>query len=107
MVPIIDYSSIIPIITGQTVQDGVHDNSSSYSNPRKETSCEPSTVLTQVGSPTVDPEDNQYLVERLLERLIYHYLKRKVAKYLVQWKGYSAEYDSWLRESNIHKGLVK
>lgn len=66
-----------------------------------------SAALQQARLPPVDPEDNQYLVRRLLKRRAYRHRGRKVVRYLVEWEGYSAEYNCWVREADIHRGLVE
>jgi hypothetical protein len=48
----------------------------------------------------VVPEDNQYEVEKILD----HDRRRG---YLVRWAGYDQSEDSWVKEQDIHKDLVK
>lgn len=72
----------------------------------KDAPLEPSAAPQQIGPPPVDPEDNQYIVRRLLKRRVHRCRGRKVVKYLVEWKGYGAEHNSWVCEVDIHLGLI-
>jgi hypothetical protein len=48
-------------------------------------------------------DDNQYAVERLLERRN----RGRVTEYLVKWEGYGEEDHSWVKEADIHPDLIK
>jgi Chromo (CHRromatin Organisation MOdifier) domain len=68
-------------------------------------------TVQNFGPPSaVVPEDDQYFVEWLLERLVRRLggrNRRKVIQYLVKWEGYGNEHDSWVNETNIHEDLIK
>ncbi|KAL9064197.1 MAG: hypothetical protein Q9157_007920 [Trypethelium eluteriae] len=62
------------------------------------------------GLPPVDPDDGQYLVEKLLEmrvRPLGNRKRRRITQYLVKWKGYGDGHNSWINEDDIHDGLVQ
>ena len=52
----------------------------------------PNQVLKQVDLPQVD--DTEYEVEKILDKRVFG-RKHLVTKYLVRWKGYTAEQDTW------------
>ena len=52
--------------------------------------------------PPVDPEDNQWEVEKLVSKRRI----RRTVWYLVKWKGYSAGENSWQERMDIHPQLV-
>lgn len=85
--------------------DGSPNSSSTPSS--KDAPLESSAAPQQARPPPVDPEDNQYLVRRLLKRRAYRHRGRKVVRYLVEWEGYGAEHNCWVREADIHRGLVE
>ena len=58
--------------------------------------------------PPVVADDNQYEVETLLDRRPCHIDLRTVGyEYLVKWEGYGHEFNSWVKETDIHAGLIK
>jgi hypothetical protein len=58
--------------------------------------------------PTIlDLEDGQFLVERLLEKRVRRVKRRKVVQYLVKWKGYPEEENTWADEMDIHEDIIK
>jgi transposase InsO family protein len=52
--------------------------------------------------PPVVPEDNQWLVDRLLDKRIC----RRNTQYLVRWLGYGPEEDKWINEEGIEDSLI-
>lgn len=52
-------------------------------------------------------EDDQFLVERLIEKRLRWFRRRKVVQYLVKWKGYTEEENTWEDAVNIHEGLIE
>jgi len=62
-------------------------------------------TVQDLSPPPVDPEDNQYSVESLLERRVRRLggrNRRKVIQYLVKWEGYGNEHNSWVNETGPH-----
>jgi len=57
----------------------------------------------------VDADDNQYLVERLLERgtFLGGRGQQEIVQYLIKWEGYSNDHNCWVDENDIHKDLVE
>ncbi|KKY22682.1 putative carbonic anhydrase 2 [Phaeomoniella chlamydospora] len=55
----------------------------------------------------VDPDDRQYLVERLLRRRVRKIGKRKKVQYLVKWEGYPESRNEWVNEADINDDLVE
>ncbi len=51
----------------------------------------------------VIPEDNQFVVERLLDRRANP--KTRHIEYLVRWAGYPPSYDTWESCKNIHPSV--
>ena len=56
--------------------------------------------------PPIIPEDNQYIVERILDHKAFGQGRRGQMKYLIRWEGYEQENDSWELEKDIHDGLL-
>lgn len=52
-------------------------------------------------------EDDQFLVERLLGKRVRRVRRHKVVQYLVKWKGYTEEENTWEDVVSIHEGLIK
>lgn len=52
-------------------------------------------------------DDNQFLVESLLSKRARRVRRRKVIQYLVKWKGYPEEENSWENEADIHEDLIR
>ena len=48
-------------------------------------------------------DDNQYIVECLRERRN----RRRMVEYLVKWQGYGEADNSWVKETDIHPGLIE
>lgn len=67
----------------------------------------PVATSQQRGPSPVVPEDNQYLVERLLKRQVRRLHGRRRVKYLIQWKGYGPEHNSWVYQRDIHPELLR
>lgn len=53
--------------------------------------------------PPVVPEDNQWLVDRLLDKRTY----RGTVQYLVRWLGYGPEEDSWVNKEGVEDSLIE
>jgi hypothetical protein len=47
--------------------------------------------------------DNQYVVECLRERRN----RGRMTEYLVKWQGYGEADNSWVKEADIHPGLIE
>ena len=56
--------------------------------------------------PPVDAEDNQFTVDRLLDKRKRRRGRRWATEYLVRWEGYGPEDDSWVEVEGIHPELV-
>ncbi|KAF7502846.1 hypothetical protein GJ744_005001 [Endocarpon pusillum] len=54
-------------------------------------------------SVAVDPDDRQFLVERLVRKRV----RRKRVQYLVKWQGYPENENTWEDEKDIHRGLIE
>jgi hypothetical protein len=48
-------------------------------------------------------DDNQYAVEYLRERRN----RGRMIEYLVKWQGYGEAHNSWVKEADIHPGLIE
>ncbi|KAI9752223.1 MAG: hypothetical protein M1835_001112 [Candelina submexicana] len=57
--------------------------------------------------PVVDVDDGQFLVERLLRKRVCRVKRRKVIQYLVKWKGYAEEENTWADKMDIHEDVIK
>ena len=55
----------------------------------------------------VELDDDQFLVEGLVGKRVRRFRRRKVVQYLVNWKGYPEEENTWADETDIHDGLVR
>jgi Chromo (CHRromatin Organisation MOdifier) domain len=55
----------------------------------------------------VDPDDCQFIVERLVQKRIHKVRRRKIVQYLVKWKGYPEDENTWENETDIHDDLIK
>ncbi|EKG13876.1 Chromo domain/shadow [Macrophomina phaseolina MS6] len=66
-------------------------------------------LVTQDLSPPAVLEKNEYYVDCLLQRRARRHQggKRKVISYLVKWKGYGPEHNSWVLKRNIDTELVR
>lgn len=51
-------------------------------------------------------DDDQFLVERLLERRVRRAKRRNVVQYLVRWKGYTEAENTWQDAMDIHDDLI-
>lgn len=51
-------------------------------------------------------DDNQFLIESLLGKRVRRVRKRKVVQYLVKWKGYPEEENTWTDDADIHDDLI-
>ena len=54
-----------------------------------------------------DLDDDQFLVESLLGKRVRLIRRRKVVQYLVKWKGYPEEENTWTDEADKHEGLIR
>lgn len=71
------------------------------------TSSDERNTIQQSGPPPIVPEDDQYLVKRLLDCRMLKFGRRKLVEYLVEWEGYGPSHNSWVRERDIHHGLIR
>ena len=55
----------------------------------------------------VDPDDCQFIVERLVRKRVRAVGRRKIVQYLVKWKGYPEDENTWEGETDIHDDLIK
>ncbi|KAH8650228.1 hypothetical protein BGZ60DRAFT_194297 [Tricladium varicosporioides] len=59
----------------------------------------------------VDPEDNQFEVERVIDDQVVPVgrgrRKKMITQYWVKWKGYPEDDNSWVNEADIHEDLIK
>jgi hypothetical protein len=52
-------------------------------------------------------DDDLFLVESLLGKRVRRIRRRKVVQYLVKWKGYPEEENTWADEADIHEDLIR
>lgn len=66
-------------------------------------------VITHPLPPPVNPTNNEYYVDCLLQRRARCRRggKRKIVSYLVKWRGYGPEHNSWVLKRNIDPELVQ
>jgi len=86
--PAVDFESIYPVFHAKLLRRYVPND------PRRYPAREPARP------PPIVPEDNQYEVEQILDH-------DKRLGYLVRWAGYDQSGDSWVKEHDIHKDLVR
>ena len=59
----------------------------------------------------VDPEDNQFEVERVMDDQVVPVgrgrRKKMITQYWVKWKGYPEDDNSWVDEADIHEDLIE
>jgi len=55
----------------------------------------------------VDAENNQFTVERLVEKRVRRVGRRKKVQYLVKWKEYPDSKNTWEDETDIHNDLIE
>ena len=55
----------------------------------------------------VDPDDYQFIIERLVRKRVRAVRRRKIIQYLVKWKGYPEDENTWEDETDIHNDLTK
>lgn len=59
----------------------------------------------------MDPEDNQFEVERVMDDQVVLVgrgrRKKMITQYWVKWKGYPKDDNSWVNEADIHDDLIK
>lgn len=59
----------------------------------------------------VDPDDNQFEVERVLDDQVVPVgrgrRKKMVTQYWVKWKGYPEDDNTWVNEADMHEDLIK
>ncbi|KUJ09509.1 uncharacterized protein LY89DRAFT_290074 [Mollisia scopiformis] len=59
----------------------------------------------------VDPEDNQFEVERVIDDQVVPVgrgrRKKMITQYWVKWKGYPEDDNSWVNEADMHGDLIK
>jgi hypothetical protein len=79
--------------------------------PAPAPSADPFERPTPDHPPAIDDgaHADQWLVEKLLDRRIRRYgrNRKEVTQYLVQWKGYGAEHNQWVREDDISVDSIK
>lgn len=56
--------------------------------------------------PPVFTNDDQYFVEVLLDKRVRKLGRRTIEEYLVRWKGYGPDDDSWVVADNIEDSLI-
>ena len=86
--PAVDFKSIHPVFHAKLLRRYIPND------PRRYPAREPARP------PPVIPEDNQYEVEKILDH-------DKRRGYLVRWAGYDQSEDSWVKEQDMHRDLVK
>ena len=59
----------------------------------------------------MDPEDNQFEVERVIDDQVVPVgrgrRKKMITQYWVKWKGYPEDDNSWVNEADIHDDLIE
>jgi hypothetical protein len=59
----------------------------------------------------VDPEDNQFEVERVIDDQVVLVgrgtRKKMITQYWVKWKGYPEDDNSWVNEADMHEDLIQ
>ena len=55
----------------------------------------------------VDPDDGQFIVERLVRKRVRRVGRCKKVQYLVKWEGYPHNENTWEDETDIHEDLIK
>lgn len=59
----------------------------------------------------VDPEDNQFEVERVIDDQVVPVgrgrRKKMITQYWVKWKGYPEDDNTWVNEADMHEDLIK
>jgi len=86
--PAVDFESIHPVFHAKLLRRYIPND------PKKYPAREPAKP------PPVVPKDNQYEVEKLLDH-------DRHRRYLIRWAGYDESHDTWVKEQDIHKDLVK
>jgi len=86
--PAVDFQSIHPTFHVKLLRRYIPNDPKRY--PARELARPPPLI----------PEDNQYEVEKILD----HHKQRG---YLVRWAGYDQSSDSWVKERDIHRDLIK
>jgi hypothetical protein len=56
--------------------------------------------------PPVDPEENRFKVDRLLDKRVRRYGRGQRVEYLVRWFGYGPEDDTWEPDRHIDSDLI-
>ena len=59
----------------------------------------------------MDPKDNQFEVERVIDDQVVLVgrgrRKKTITQYWVKWKGYPEDDNSWVNEADMHEDLIK
>lgn len=112
---------LAPTTLGDSSASGLHKRSISplqvqmddvvgESSAGERDSEHPSSASTQANHEEQDDtelDDDQFLVESLLGKRVCRIRRRKVVQYLVKWKGYPEEENTWVGEADIHEDLIR
>lgn len=108
-------------INSSTTPYNVYSGHTSASNPRINSPLSPAKYTEgNIGESTstqairdigplapVDAEDNQFTVERLVEKRVRRVGRRRKVQYLVKWKEYPDSENTWEDETDIHDDLIE
>ncbi|TVY12769.1 hypothetical protein LARI1_G009008 [Lachnellula arida] len=95
------YSSLS---NGSTESISTSHQDSEYQQPSKQ-------AIQETRPSAMDPEDNQFEVERVIDDQVVLVgrgrRKKMITQYWVKWKGYPKDDNSWVNKADIHKDLIK